>query len=206
MVSKVLSYATLAGSLITQSPQIYKIVKAQSAAGLSTLSWVLSTCGSALTITYNVRMGNPFTTWGEQLFVAVQVVILILIKRHYDGQSVAGSIAGLIVLTLLLVVCMHDITPAWLLISLPVPLSCSASLPQIMTNVRNGNTGQLSMFPAALAVIGLSIRIFTTLTEIDDRLLLLSIAVPCIMNVVLVTQFTIYPDGDTAAKLAQKAD
>ena len=200
IVSKILSYATLFGSLITQAPQISKIIQSKSAAGLSSLAWILSTCSTTLSISYNMRMGNHFSTWGESLFVGVQVVFLILLKRHYDGNSLLGSLTGLAALAAVTRLCFLENTPAPLLVSLSVPFSCTSSLPQIVANFRNGNTGQLSWVPVLLAVIGLSIRIFTTLMEIDDPLLLLSIAVPCAMNAVLLLQFFTLPDGDTAAK------
>ena len=41
-VSKALSYAILVGSLIMQAPQIYKIVKARSAAGITAMGWAIS--------------------------------------------------------------------------------------------------------------------------------------------------------------------
>ena len=41
-VSKALSYAILVGSLIMQAPQIYKILRAKSAKGITTIGWAIS--------------------------------------------------------------------------------------------------------------------------------------------------------------------
>ena len=41
-VSKALSYAILVGSLIMQAPQIYKILKARSAKGITAMGWAIS--------------------------------------------------------------------------------------------------------------------------------------------------------------------
>jgi hypothetical protein len=41
-VSKALSYAILVGSLIMQAPQIYKILRARSAKGITTIGWAIS--------------------------------------------------------------------------------------------------------------------------------------------------------------------
>lgn len=80
-VSKALSVAIIAGSLTLQAPQIHKIISSKSAAGLSALGWAISIVSLTLSICYNVRMGHPFSTWGENIFVAIQLVILILLKR-----------------------------------------------------------------------------------------------------------------------------
>ena len=41
-VSKALSYAILVGSLIMQAPQIYKILRARSTKGITTIGWAIS--------------------------------------------------------------------------------------------------------------------------------------------------------------------
>jgi hypothetical protein len=41
-VSKALSYAILVGSLIMQAPQIYEILRARSAKGITTIGWASS--------------------------------------------------------------------------------------------------------------------------------------------------------------------
>ena len=41
-VSKALSYAILVGNLIMQAPQIYKILRARSAKGITTIGWAIS--------------------------------------------------------------------------------------------------------------------------------------------------------------------
>ena len=51
--------------------------------------------------------------------------------------------------------------------------------------------------------VGLSIRVFTTATEIDDRLALVAVAVPCCLNVVLLGQLLLLPGG---GKIEQKKE
>ena len=80
-VSKALSIMIIGGSLTLQAPQIYKIVSSKSAAGLSALGWAVSIASLTLSIIYNVRMEHPFTTWGENIFVVAQLVILTLLNR-----------------------------------------------------------------------------------------------------------------------------
>ena len=46
-----------------------------------------------LNCSYNYRLGYPFTTWGEQLFIMVQLDILILLVVHFndlDNSNVSG--------------------------------------------------------------------------------------------------------------------
>ena len=83
-VSKALSYAILVGSLIMQAPQIYKILRARSAKGITTIGWAISVFSMTCNCSYNYRMGYPITTWGEQLSIMVQLELLILLKLHFE--------------------------------------------------------------------------------------------------------------------------
>ena len=58
--------------------------------------------------------------------------------------------------------------PTAVLVAVPIPLSCISTLPQLLTNYRGRSTGQLALLPTLFAVLGLSIRVFTSFTETGD--------------------------------------
>ena len=72
VISKVLGYGIVAGSLLVKLPQILKIAKAGSVAGLSGASINIEMLASTCSLAYYVGLGYPFSTWGENLFLCVQ--------------------------------------------------------------------------------------------------------------------------------------
>ena len=51
-------------------------------------------------------------------------------------------------------------------------LAISARLPQVLTNFKNKSTGQLSIVTSTLNFLGVAARIFTTIQEVNDPLVL----------------------------------
>jgi len=110
----------------------------------------------------------------------------------------------LVALACLVLGCFWERTPTQLLVTLPVPLSCLSSVPQLLENSKNGHTGQLALLPVIFTVIGLTIRVFTTMTEIDDKLALIAVIVPCCLNLLLLFQVLLLPGGGVAEKKKKK--
>lgn len=61
-------------------------------------------------------------------------------------------------------------------------------LPQIVLNIRRGNSGELSITTSALNLAGNMARMFTTLVLTQDSLLLIANAVQGVLNTVLLWQ------------------
>lgn len=205
LLSKALSFAIIAGSVIMQAPQIYKIVSARSAAGLTPLGWMSSVVAMTLTVSYNYRKGYPFSTYGELIFIMVQLDILILLVVHFNDGGVAwkGPL-GVAAHAALLAACLSGVVPDQALVTMPMGLSCLSGTPQLVKNFRSGNTGQLATLPVFFAVAGLSIRLFTTFAEVPDPMVLLSQAIPWVLNSLLLAQLLVLPGAGAAA--AKKSD
>ena len=65
LISKCLGLGIILGGTILKVPQIVKIVRAGKADGVSFLSYLLETAAYAISLAYNYRSGNPFSTYGE---------------------------------------------------------------------------------------------------------------------------------------------
>lgn len=63
---------------------------------------------------------------------------------------------------------------------------------QIMTNFRNGHTGQLSFVMVVMLLFNHAARIFTTLQETGDKYMLTTFIISTIFNVTMVTQILYY--------------
>jgi mannose-P-dolichol utilization defect protein 1 len=81
-LSKGLGLGMVAGGAILKVPQIISVVSSGSAKGLSLSSYVLDTAATAITVAYNIRKENPFSTYGELGFLLVQNV-----RSHFSFSS-----------------------------------------------------------------------------------------------------------------------
>jgi mannose-P-dolichol utilization defect protein 1 len=73
-----------------------------------------------------------------------------------------------------------------------IPITSISRLPQIYTNFANGHTGQLSFISIALFFFGSLARVFTTLKEVADPILLTGFVLASILNGILFFQILFY--------------
>lgn len=152
-VSKALGTAIVGVSAIVKIPQLVNIVKSQSGAGVSFLSYVLETTAYLITLAYNARQGNPFSTYGETALIAAQNVAIASLVLHYGGKS-AGAAAFVAVLASGLYALFNEqLVDAKTLTTLQGAagvIGVASKLPQIYTIWSEGSTGQLSVFAVSL--------------------------------------------------------
>jgi hypothetical protein len=67
-------------------------------------------------------------------------------------------------------------------------LAFGGRLPQILLNIRRGDSGELSMTSTALSVAGNAARIFTTLALVGDRIILATALSQLMLNSTLLYQ------------------
>ena len=63
---------------------------------------------------------------------------------------------------------------------------------QIVANFRNGHTGQLSFIMVLMLFLGAMARIFTTIQETGDKVMLVTFLVSTVLNGTLVFQVLFY--------------
>ncbi|KIL61391.1 hypothetical protein M378DRAFT_13569 [Amanita muscaria Koide BX008] len=203
-LSKGLGIGIVAGGSIMKVPQILLILKAHSARGISLSAYILETLSYAITLAYSYRNNYPFSTYGENLFLTLQnIVILNLIIAYAPrlpnkGQklfaTLVGSTASTAVLSFL-----PETTLALLQMG-TLPLSVFSKLPQIRQNARTQSTGQLSAFAILSQIAGCLARLFTTATEVNDWIVSAGFAVALLLNIILGYQLYAYwPKAETKA-------
>jgi len=148
-VSKGLGIGIIGASSIVKIPQILKLLKSQSAEGVSFLSYLLETASYLISLAYNVRQGFPFSTFGETALIAAQNVVIAVLVLQFGGKSAAAGVfvAGLAAAGYALfngaVVDMKLLS--YLQAGAGV-LGVASKAPQIWTVWQQGGTGQLSAF------------------------------------------------------------
>ena len=199
LISKILGTVIILASTIVKIPQILKILTSQSSAGLSFLSVLLETLAFLITLAYNVRSGWPFSTYGETaLILAQDVVIGALILQFSQGKYPANTAPATFVVLIagaIYALFSPSVVPAaWLqyLQSASLVLSISSKVPQIISNWTNASTGQLSAFAVFNYLFGSLSRIFTTLAEVDDKLILFGFVAGFALNAVIAAQMVVY--------------
>ncbi|KAF9452884.1 mannose-P-dolichol utilization defect 1 protein [Macrolepiota fuliginosa MF-IS2] len=206
-ISKGLGLGIVVGGSVMKVPQMLLILNAGSAEGLSLPAYALETLSYAITLAYSVKNNFPFSTYGENLFLTIQDVIITLLIIAYapapaQTKSKSPPPASNKPFNLSLAL-LGTAATAYTLSSLPLstlslvqfttlPLSLFSKLPQIVQNARAESTGQLSAVAVIAQVLGCIARLFTTATEVKDPLVLAGFAVALVLNAVLGAQMAMY--------------
>ncbi|KAK0669331.1 putative mannose-P-dolichol utilization defect 1 protein [Cercophora samala] len=200
-ISKGLGIGIVGASAIVKVPQIVKLLKSKSASGVSFLAYLLETSSYLISLAYNVRNGFPFSTYGETAMVLVQNVLITVLVLHYSGKA---SMAGLFVAALAAsaVTLFSEQTLGmkelgWLQVGAG-GMSVASKIPQIAAIWSQGGTGQLSAFTVFNYLLGSLTRIFTTLQEVDDKVILYSFVAGFALNLVLALQMVYYWNAPSA--------
>lgn len=191
-ISKCLGLGIVVGGSIVKIPQIITIVRHGSAKGLSLTSFLLETVAYQIVLVYNMRLRNPFSTFGEVFFMTIQNIIICLLIAHYHLKT--RHVLTFICLFSTLFIILVTI-PSWLmsiLYAAQIPIGLTSKIPQIRSNYLNQSTGQLSIFACLNYFIGTTARAFTTFTELDDPIMLTGNLLASFLNAILVFQLFIY--------------
>ncbi|XP_037664940.1 mannose-P-dolichol utilization defect 1 protein isoform X2 [Choloepus didactylus] len=183
-------------------PQVFKILGAKSAEGLSLQSVMLELVALTGTMVYSITNSFPFSSWGEALFLMLQTITICFLILHYRGQTVKG-ITLLACYALVLLMLLSPLTPpavVTLLQASNMPAVVVGKLLQAATNYRNGHTGQLSAITVFLLFGGSLARIFTSIQETGDPLMAGTFVVSSLCNGLIAAQLLFYWNAEAPHK------
>eukprot|EP01087_Luapelamoeba_hula_P007334 TRINITY_DN1796_c1_g1_i1.p1 TRINITY_DN1796_c1_g1~~TRINITY_DN1796_c1_g1_i1.p1 ORF type:complete len:273 (-),score=49.08 TRINITY_DN1796_c1_g1_i1:140-922(-) len=208
-ISKLLSFGIIFGSLGYKLPQIFKISAARDAEGISPLAVLLEILGCTISLSYSFNSGFPILTYGESFSVAFfDFFIMYQILTYNRGGVGIGSIAALVTYLMVVTSLLNGFVPLSALAVLQgcvTPLTIVSRVPQIYQNMRDGNTGQLSLITWGLNGAGSLARVFTTLAEVRDPLILSGFVCAAFLNLVVVAQIFYYWGATQKALAAAKS-
>ncbi|KAJ9643907.1 hypothetical protein H2199_003773 [Coniosporium tulheliwenetii] len=170
-ISKGLGIGIIGASSIVKIPQLLKLLNSQSSEGISFLSYALETSAYLIGLAYNVRQGFPFSTYGETALIAVQNIVIAALVLQFAGRTAGAAawVAGL------------------------------AAAGYALFDGKTVDAPTLSWLQAGAGVLGVFnylagslSRIFTTLQEVDDPLILYGFVAGFILNAVLAAQMIYY--------------
>ncbi|ESN90763.1 hypothetical protein HELRODRAFT_185227 [Helobdella robusta] len=197
IISKFLGYLIILGSILVKVPQILKIVKANSAEGLSLVGIVLELIAVSGTLAYSYANNFPFSSYGEAAFMTFQQIIIMYLVVLY-GQNFRTAVIYTSVYGVALGYLMSPQVPLHLLTLLQasvVALIVFSRLSQALTNYQNSGTGQLSFVTVFLQFAGSSVRILTSLHETGDPMTIFMFVMSSFTNAILLGQIIKYWNG-----------
>ena len=194
--SKFVGYSMIIVSFFLKLPQILKILKAKSAKGISLATFYMDTLSYSLMSAYCMHKSQPISTYGEHISVLVQCIILV--GLYWKVERVSYQYAACVICLFIVAWCLPLTSGLiseefWSLVPLLYTVfSVTGKLTQIQENFLNKSTGNLSFFTNFVTFLGSVSRVFTTLAELDDSVLLFSYVVGGILKGVIVSQFFTY--------------
>lgn len=208
LISKGLSYVMIAGSFFLKFPQILKIVGAKSVEGISFTSFAVELCGFTMMSAYSMHMNQPFSTYGENLIIAVQCWMQVMLFFMYGSMNKKSmnQFVGFYFLFIILPWSIGGIPEMmWQympLLSMPINFVVKGS--QIITNFKQKSTGQVSLITNSLSLAGTAVRVFTTLVELSDPALVINYTVGTLLNFTMVLQIFMYWHNTPKSKVNKK--
>ncbi|XP_067624119.1 mannose-P-dolichol utilization defect 1 protein homolog [Eurosta solidaginis] len=194
LLSKLVGYALIVGSMAVKVPQVLKLLNNKSGEGISLFAVLLDLTAITSHMSYNYVMGYPFTAWGDSTFVALQTAAIAALVLYYAGSKVLSMIFC-ITYAIVVYFLTSSYTPIDLLVvaqSVNIPILLVGKLSQAFTNYRNGSTGQLSATTAFLLFFGSFARIFTSMQETSDLLMIATFSASTFANAVIALQMIYY--------------
>ncbi|CAD6884380.1 unnamed protein product [Tilletia laevis] len=223
-ISKGLGLGIIAFGSIMKVPQILKITRARSARGISLAMYALEVLAYTVSLAYAIREELPFTAWGENLSLTVQNMVITLLIIYYaplqsikslGGTSAPGqnlnkvTLAGTLMVVGVLFLSSQTLCPPHLLRFLQactIPISLASKVPQMVELHTTRAPGQLSAIVVVAQLLGTIARVFTTLTETSDHLLLWGFSLATVFNAVIAVQLALYWNGNERIEAAANRD
>ncbi|XP_037960757.1 mannose-P-dolichol utilization defect 1 protein homolog [Teleopsis dalmanni] len=207
-LSKLLGLTIIAGSLLVKIPQVHKIWHKRSGEGINLVSVLFDLLAVTFQMSYSYMNGYPFSAWGDNTFLALQTVTIGALVLFYNGAKVKAFFFCLIYASVVYIL-NSGLTPMHVLIavqSFNIPIVLIAKTTQALTNYRNGSTGQLSAITVFMLFAGTVARIFTSIQETGDKMIIMTYCVSTLANGVILAQVLYYWNSSTKTKKSKKQD
>ncbi|KAK7090023.1 hypothetical protein V1264_009882 [Littorina saxatilis] len=203
VISKCLGFGIILGSVIVKVPQIVKLLKAKSGEGISLISVSCELLAISATWSYGFASKFPFSSYGEAVFLALQTLIIAFLVLFYNGQTMQ-AFTYVVSYVSVMVFLLSPYAPFQLLSILQTGnafVIMASKLIQAVTNFQNKSTGQLSVITVFLLFVGAIARIFTSIQETGDNLVVFTYVVSTVFNGIIAAQMLLYWKADNKAKM-----
>ena len=201
LISKGLSIGIVLFSFTSKLPQILYMLNTKDMKGLSYISIYLDILSTLFYTMYPYHMGYPFVTYGEGLIILFQNFLIFFICWKYDTYQSAdkNNMSFSLLLVSFLFLCYKGFfdEKIWKIIgSASTVLSMGSRITQIYTSYKSKSTGPLSTITYGLNMMGNAARIFTSLKETNDIIMVGGFVVSFVLNLIIFLQIIYYNKKD----------
>jgi len=206
-ISKALGLGIVVGSSLVKLPQVLKIAGSGSADGISFTGILLELIAITFSGVYSFSNNFPFSAYGESVFLAIQTAVIGLLVLTFSQGKLKAILFGALYAGALWSLMNPMITPVsllWYGQAANIPMILLGKLIQIMTNFRNGHTGQLSAVTCFLLSLGAIARIFTSVQETGDNIVILTYVCSSVVNTIIALQVILYWNSTSEATKLKK--
>ncbi|XP_029925605.1 mannose-P-dolichol utilization defect 1 protein-like [Myripristis murdjan] len=201
VLSKTVGFWILLDTVLAQLPQVLKIMRKRSAAGLSLTSVLLQLYAASCPVVFCMANSFPLYAWGERLFTLVQIAVIGFLILHYHGDDLKGLLFLLAYSGIMLLLGSYATAAVVSMMQASSIVAVIASkLIQAGTNYCNSHTGQLSSLSVLLVWAGSLALIFVSLQETGNSLNTLAHILSACLSCVLLAQVLCYRSNNTAMK------
>jgi len=168
--------------------------------------FVLENIGYTISWAYNHRHHYPFSTYGESVFLLLQGFVLVFLVYRINHQLNTTFVSAS-ALYLAFAVSLFTVAPSSVLAtlqSLTIPIFAASRLPQIVSNYQHKSTGQLAFLTTALNALGSAARVFTTVQEVGDPIMLTGVVISTALNGLLLVQMLWYWNVSATENVTRK--
>ncbi|KAF6729057.1 PQ-loop repeat-containing protein 3 [Oryzias melastigma] len=177
----VANFSTLFMCMVLKFPQIFVLMRAKSASGVSLHSLLLELIGFIVFVTYQMYYDYPPPTYLEYPILIAQDVILLLLILHYNG-----SLRQSLIYAFLFVGGWRLLTVEKWIIDLAMSfctfISAASKFAQLQCLWRSKDAAQVSAITWAMATYTCFARIYTTMVTTGDTQVLVRFAVMTLLN------------------------
>jgi mannose-P-dolichol utilization defect protein 1 len=198
LISKGLSIGIVLFSFTSKLPQILYMLKEKNIEGLNDISIFSDILVFLCSCLYSFHMQYPFLSYGESVIILIEnIIILFLFWKYQVDQD--GDRRNLLFTSLISVFtyfCLKgdffNETIWYLIYSSTLPLTSISRITQLYSSYKAKSTGPLSAFTFLVNMLGNLARIFTSIKETGDSMLILSFAYSFLLNLAVFIQIIYY--------------
>lgn len=195
LLSRSLGLAIILGATCVKLPQIYKIVKNGSAEGISFVGTLLELMAVTANGAYSFSRAFPFTAYGEAISLSLQTSLVALLVLWYGGNTISTVLFSVLYGITVFAITSPGLVPdqvLWYGQAANIPMIVLGKLVQVWANAKQGHTGQLSAITIFLLTLGSIARVFTSIQETGDPVVICTYICSSAVNIMLAGQVVFY--------------
>lgn len=198
LLSKGLSVILIIISFTSKIPQISSMFREKNIKGLNSISIFSDITIFVFASSYCLHMKYPILSYGECLIILFENIIIFLLFWKYKKEkysNIKNIIFSIIIILFLFLGLGLDIynEKIWkITYSSTFSLTCLSRFSQLYSSYKAKSTGPLSAFNFLYGVCANLIRIFTSIKETGDSMLIFNYFVNSILNFTVFLQIIYY--------------